>query len=90
MPNVRNMDRNSGVSFEGRWIAPPSLQVREPAQVLDGGDCHSAEDRRLETRTKARPEWPFLYSYKDGRCFVNTAPRKSAYAQATEAGEALF
>lgn len=90
MPRVRNMDRNSGVSFEGRWIAPPSLPMREPAQVLDGGDCHSAEDRRLETRTKARPEWPFLYSYKDGRCFVNTAPRKSAYAQATEAGEALF
>jgi hypothetical protein len=90
MPRVRSMDRNSGVSFEGRRIAPPSLQVREPAQVLDSGDCHSAEDRRLETRTKARPEWPFLYSYKDGRCFVNTAPRKSAYAQAAEAGEALM
>lgn len=90
MPRVRSVDGNSGVSFEGRWIAPPSLQMCKPPQVLDGGDCHSAEDRRLETRTKARPEWPFLYSYKDGRCFVNTAPRKSAYAQATEAGEALL
>jgi len=90
MSSVRNMDGSSGISSQERWIAPPSLQVREPAQVLDGGDCHSAEDRRLETRTKARPEWPFLYSYKEGRCFVNTAPRKSAYAQATEAGEALF
>jgi hypothetical protein len=34
--------------------------------------------------------WPFMFSYKDGRCFVNTAPRKSVYARATEAGEALF
>jgi hypothetical protein len=90
MSSVRNMDICSGVSSQERWIAPPSLPVRKPAQVLDSGDCHSAEDRRLETRTKARPEWPFLYSYKDGRCFVNTAPRKSAYAQATEAGEALL
>jgi hypothetical protein len=64
--------------------------MREPTQILDGGEGGSTEDRRLETRTKARPEWPFLYSYKEGRCFVNTAPRKSAYAQAADAGEALM
>jgi hypothetical protein len=90
MPRVQFLDGNSGVSFEGRWIAPPSLPMREPAQVLDGGEDRSAKDGRLETRVKARPEWPFLYSYKEGRCFVNTAPRKSAYAQAAEAGPALL
>jgi hypothetical protein len=36
------------------------------------------------------PDWPFMYSYEKGRCFVNTAPRKSAYAQAADAGEALM
>ena len=90
MPRVRSVDGNPGISFEGRWIAPPSLPMREPAQVLDGGEDRSAEDGRIETRVKARPEWPFLYSYKDGRCFVNTAPRQSAYAQAADAGEALM
>lgn len=90
MPRVRSVDGSPRVSFEGRWIAPPSLPVCEPAQVLDGGDCHSDEDGRLETRVKARPEWPFLYSYKEGRCFVNAAPRKSAYAQAQESGDALL
>ncbi len=90
MSDMQRLDGSSGVSSQERWIAPPSLPVRQPAQVLDGGDCHSDEDRRLETRVKVRPEWPFLYSYKEGRCFVNAAPRKSAYAQATEAGAALL
>jgi hypothetical protein len=75
MPRVRNMDGSSGYADAQRWIAPPSLPVCEPAQILDRGT-----DRL----------WPFLYSYKEGGCVVNTAPRKSAYAQAEEVGEALM
>jgi hypothetical protein len=74
MPRVRNMDRSAGVSSQERWIAPPSLPVREHAQVQHGGTD--------------RP-WPFLYSYREGRCIVNAAPRKSAYANA-DIGEALM
>jgi hypothetical protein len=48
--------------------------MREPAQVLDRGEG----------------SWPFLYSYRGGRCFVNAAPKKTAYAQAADAGEALM
>lgn len=74
MPRVRNMDRSAGVGLTERWIAPPSLPVREHAQVQHGGTD--------------RP-WPFLYSYREGRCIVNAAPRKSAYANA-DIGEALM
>jgi hypothetical protein len=73
MPRVRNMDRSVGVSSQERWIAPPSLPVREHAQVQHRGESN----------------WPFLYSYREGRCFVNAAPRQSAYAQA-DVGEALM
>ena len=76
MPRVQRMDRSAGHAVEVRWIAPPSLPVREHAQVLD---------RRTNS------SWPFLYSYReDGRCVVNTAPRKSAYAQIQDIGEALI
>jgi hypothetical protein len=75
MPRMRNMDGSSGYADAQRWIAPPSLPVREPAQILDRG---------------ADRPWPFLYSYKEGGCVVNTAPRKSAYAQAEEVGVALL
>jgi len=75
MPRVRNMDGSSGYADAQRWIAPPSLPVCEPAQILDRG---------------ADRPWPFLYSYKKGGCVVNTAPRKSAYAQAAEVGVALL
>ena len=75
MPRVRNMDGSSGYADAQRWIAPPSLPVCEPAQILDRG---------------ADRPWPFLYSYKEGGCVVNTAPRKSAYAQAEEVGVALL
>jgi hypothetical protein len=74
MSSVRNMDVCSGVSAQERWVAPPSLPVCEPAQVQHGG----------------KNCWPFLYSYKEGGCVVNTAPRQSAYAQAADAGEALI
>ena len=73
MPRVRNMDGSAGVSSQERWIAPPSLPVCEHAQVQHRGEG----------------SWPFLYSYKEGGCVVNTAPRKPAYAQA-DVGEALM
>ena len=75
MPRVQRMDRSAGHAVEVRWIAPPSLPVCEPTQVLD---------RRADS------SWPFLYSYKEGGCVVNIAPRKSAYAQAEEVGMALI
>ena len=75
MPRVRNMDGSAGVSSQERWIAPASLPVREHAQVQ-----HRGADR----------PWPFLYSYKEGGCVVNTAPRKPAYAQAEDVGQALM
>jgi hypothetical protein len=62
----------------------------EPAQVLDGGESGSAEDRRLETRTKTQSEWPFLYSYRGNTIIVNKAPFKSKYEQAEAAGFAEF
>lgn len=74
MPNVRNVDRSAMDGTE-RWIAPPSLPMREHAQVLDRG---------------AHSPWPFLYSYKEGRCVVNAAPHQSAYAQVQDIGEALI
>lgn len=74
MPNVRNVDRSAMDGTE-RWLPPPSLSVCEPAQVLDRG---------------AHSPWPFLYSYKEGRCVVNAAPHQSAYAQAKEVGVALL
>lgn len=74
MPNVRDVDRSDVYKTDG-WLPPPSLPVREPAQVLD---------RRTDS------SWPFLYSYREGRCFVNAAPRKSAYAEAQDIGEALI
>jgi hypothetical protein len=74
MSSVRNMDGSSGVGSQERWHPPPSLPVRQPAQVQHGGkNC-----------------WPFLYSYKEGGCVVNTAPRRSAYASAQDVGDALI
>ena len=75
MPRVRNMDGSAGYADAQRWVAPPSLPMRESAQILDRG---------------ADRPWPFLYSYKERGCVVNTAPRKSAYAQAEKVGVALL
>ena len=74
MPNVRDVDR-SAVDGTLGWVPPPSLPVCEPTQVLD---------------RRTGGSWPFLYSYKDGGCVVNTAPRQSKYAQAEEIGVALL
>jgi hypothetical protein len=90
MSDMQRLGRCSGIGFEGRWIAPPSLPVREPAQVLDGGEDRSAEERRIKTRTEARPQWPFLYSYQGDTVIVNKAPHKSKYQNATEIGQALL
>lgn len=75
MPRVQRVDGGDRHAAEVRWIAPPSLPMREPAQVLDRG--------------KDRP-WPFLYSYqKDGSISVNRGAKKTRYEEATEIGEAL-
>lgn len=75
MPRVRSVDGGDRYASEGRWLAPPSLPVREPAQILDRG---------------ADRPWPFLYSYREGRCIVNAAPHKSKYQEACAVGEAQF
>ena len=75
MPRVRNMDGSSGYADAQRWIAPPSLPVCKPAQVLDRG-THNP--------------WPFLYSYRGNTTIVNTGPRKSKYREAQEVGEAIM
>jgi hypothetical protein len=69
------VDRGNRHAAEVRWLPPPSLPVREHAQVLD--------------RRKDRP-WPFLYTYgKDGSVSVNRGAKKTSYEEATEIGEAL-
>lgn len=75
MPRVQRVDGSDRYASEVRWIAPPSLPVCEPAQILD---------RRTNS------SWPFLYSYKYGGCVVNTATRKSKYAQVQDIGAALI
>lgn len=76
MSRVQRMDGSAGHAVEARWIAPPSLPVREPAQVLD--------------RREDRP-WPFLYSYgKDGSVTVNRGTKKTNYEEALAVGEAQF
>lgn len=74
MPNVWSVDRSAMDGTE-RWVPPPSLSVCEHSPVLD---------------RRTGGGWPFLYSYKDGGCVVNTAPRKSKYAQAEEVGVAFL
>jgi hypothetical protein len=74
MSDMQRLDVCSGVSSQERWIAPPSLPVRKPAQVQHGGkNC-----------------WPFLYSYRGDTLVVNSAIRKSKYKSAEEVGVADF
>jgi hypothetical protein len=75
MPRVRSVDGSLGDTDEEYYkFQAPPVSVCEPAQI---------QHRR-------NSDWPFMYSYKEDRCFVNIAPRKSAYAQAIETGEALL
>jgi hypothetical protein len=55
-------------------------------QARSGG---AKVQRRASDKT-AVVNWPFMYSYREGGCVVNTAPRRSAYAQAQDVGEALM
>ena len=75
MPRVQCVDGGDRHAAEVRWIAPPSLPVCEPAQILDRG---------------ADRPWPFLYSYRGNTAIVNTGPRKSKYREAQEVGEAIM
>lgn len=75
MPRVQRVDGSDRYASEVRWIAPPSLPVCEHAPVLD---------------RRTGGSWPFLYSYASSGCVVNTAPRKSKYAQAEEVGVAFL
>ena len=90
MPRVPKVDRSAGVSFEGRWLPPQALPMCEPAQILDGGEGGGNKDRRVEARPEARPQWPFLYSYRGDTVIINKGVRKTHYQQATEVGEALI
>jgi hypothetical protein len=90
MPTVRNMDGSIGDAHPTRWIAPATLPVCKSAQVFDGGADREDESRRLEAWGEPGKPWPFLYVYREGRCFINTAPRRSAYAQAEDVGAALI
>ena len=74
MPNVRDVDRSDVYKTDG-WLPPPSLPVCKHAPVLD---------------RRAGGGWPFLYSYTSSGCVINTAPRKSKYAQAEEVGVAFL
>jgi len=72
-----------GASVSGQGDAPHTeVNLQEEAK--------GTEVRYVRAPKDAVVNWPFMFSYKDGRCFVNTAPRKSAYARATEAGPALL
>jgi len=72
-----------GASVSGQSDAPRTkVNLQEEAK--------GTEVRYVRAPKDAVVNWPFMFSYKDGRCFVNTAPRKSAYAQAIETGEALL
>ena len=73
MPDMQRLD-GSPVHATLGWLPPPSLPVREPAQVLDRGEG----------------SWPFLYSYRGGRCFVNKAKPKTKYQEAYAVGESTF
>jgi len=73
MSDMQRLD-GSPVHATLGWIAPPSLPMCEPAQVLDRG----------------AGSWPFLYSYRGDIIVVNSAIRKSKYKSAEEVGVAVF
>jgi hypothetical protein len=75
MSDMQRLDGSSGDTNEEHYkFQAPPVSVCEPAQVQHRRDSN----------------WPFLYSYEGGRCFVNAAPRKSKYQEACAAGVALI
>lgn len=40
--------------------------------------------------TKPRPHWPFLYYTENGKLYHNPIKQRSAYDEASDAGEALL
>lgn len=40
--------------------------------------------------TKPRPHWPFLFYQEDGKMYHNPIKQRSAYEEASDAGEALL
>lgn len=42
------------------------------------------------TATKPRPHWPFLYYTENGKLYHNPIKQRSAYEEASDAGEALL
>lgn len=75
MPRMQRVDGGDRHADAQRWIAPPSLPMREPAQVLDN---------------RSHSPWPFLYSYRSNTVIVNRQPTKSKYQEACAVGEAQF
>jgi hypothetical protein len=74
MPDMQCLDGSAGISSQERWVAPPSLPVREHAQVQHRGES----------------SWPFLYSYRGATVIVNKAKSKTQYQAADEVGVALI
>jgi hypothetical protein len=86
MPRVRHMDNSARHADEVRWIAPPSLPMREHAHVLNAGGTSSDPNGKAEGGP-----WPFLLSYRnDGRVTVNRARSTTPYQNATTVGDALI
>lgn len=82
MPQVRGMDDGVGhADSEGDTLRKKKkVRVREPSPLRHDGVCR-------------RANWPFLYIFEEGRCLINTAPRRSKVTktkQIESVGEALF
>jgi hypothetical protein len=81
MSSMRRMDPCAGhPNGQSDRHQKASVRVREPAPLRNDGVCR-------------RDDWPFLYIYEDGKCFINYAPSRSKVdktKQGENVGEALF
>jgi len=73
MSDMQRLDRSPVHATLG-WLPPPSLPVRQPAQVLDRGEG----------------SWPFLYSYRGDTIVINRAKQTTKYQEAAAVGFADF
>lgn len=76
-------DADQSVAVHGRSVAPSTKK-----QTKRQASAESLQHR--PSKEAALVRWPFMYSYREGGCVVNKAPRKSAYTQAEEVGAALL